>query len=163
MFQQQLPITGCVRPRNRWANQWERKRLKKLRLTRGGIFWGQKNKRWILQALERRTGRTMAWVVCGQSWCGTAGKLYHKLSPLKEGVFDTDDWKGYSKVWPTEQHGIGEKTQFAWNNSRHYLGKMAGRSKIGSRSEEMISLSKARWQALIQAEIFQDHQTKLYL
>ena len=55
--------------------------------------------------MECRTGRTAA----------TAGKLDHKLSLLKEGVFDTDDGKGYSKVWPTEQHGIGEKTQFAWN------------------------------------------------
>ena len=49
------------------------------------------------------------------------------------------------------------------SSSRHYLGEMTGRSKIATRSEEMISLSKARWQALIQAEIFQDHQTKLYL
>ena len=127
----------------------------------------------FFEVKKTRDGPSKPWsVVQGELWPGlcvgsrdaaTAGKLDHKLSPLKESVFDTDDWKGYSKVWPTEQHGIGKKTQFAWNNSRHYLGKRAGRSKIGSRSEEMISLSKARWQALIQAEIFQDHQTKLYL
>ena len=74
----------------------------------------KKNKRWILQALERRTGRTMAWVV-GSRNAATAGKLDHKLSPLKECVFDTDDGKGYRKVWPTERHVIGKKTQYAWN------------------------------------------------
>ena len=74
----------------------------------------KKNKRWILQALERRTGRTMAWVV-GSRNAATAGKLDHKLSPLKECVFDTDDGKGYSKVWPTERYVVGKKTQFAWN------------------------------------------------
>ena len=46
------------------------------------------------------------------------------------------------------------------SNSRHHLGRMTGRSKIGSRSEEMISLSMARWQTLTQVEIFQDYQTK---
>ena len=56
----------------------------------------------------------MAWVV-GSRNVATAGKLDHKLSPLKECVFDTDDGKGYSKVWPTERYVIGKKTQFAWN------------------------------------------------
>ena len=63
MFQQQLPIIGFVRPRNRWANQWRGKWWKKLRLTRCNIFWGQKNKRGILKVLEHSTGQTMAWVV----------------------------------------------------------------------------------------------------
>ena len=58
--------------------------------------------------MECRTGRTAAWVV-GSRNAATAGKLDHKLSLLKEGVFATDDGKGYSKVWPTERHVIGKK------------------------------------------------------
>ena len=100
--------------------------------------------------MERRTERATAWVV-GSRNAATAGKLGHKLSPLKECLFDTDDGKGYSKVWPTERHAIGKNTIFQEqnnSNSRQYLGIMTGRSKIGSRSEEMIFLLKARWQAL---------------
>ena len=67
--------------------------------------------------MERRTGQTMAWVV-GSRNAATAGKLDHKLSLLKEGVFATDDGKGYSKVWPTERHVIGKKTQFTWNRKQ---------------------------------------------
>ena len=91
--------------------------------------------------MECRTGRTAAWVV-GSRNAATAGKLDHKLSLLKEGVFDTDDGKGYSKVWPTERHVIGKKHNLPGtgnnSNSRHHLGRMTGRSKIGSRSEEIF-------------------------
>ena len=117
--------------------------------------------------MERRTERTTAWVV-GSRNVATAGKLGHKLSPLKECLFDTDDGKGYSKVWPTERHVIGKKhTIFLEQNitpiAETSVEGMTGRSKIDSRSEEMISLSKARWQALTQPETFQDYQTNLYL
>ena len=111
--------------------------------------------------MERRTERTTAWVV-GSRNVATAGKLGHKLSPLKECLFDTDDGKGYSKVWPTERHAIGKNTIFQEqnnSNSRQYFGLMTGRSKISSRSEEMIFLLKAWWQALTPVEIFQDYQT----
>jgi IS1 family transposase len=66
------------------------------------------------QSLGASYRQTMAWVV-GSRNAATAGKLYHQRSPLKEGVFDTDDGQGYSKACPTERHVIGEKTQFAWN------------------------------------------------
>ena len=150
MCQKQLPIIGCVRPRNRWPNRWERKRWKKLRLTRSGIFLSSKKQRWILKGLEHRTEQATAWVV-GSRNADTAGKLGHKLSPLKECLFDTDDGKGHSKVWPTEWHAIGKNTIFQEqnnSNSRQDFGIMTGRSTIGSRSEEMIFLLKARWQAL---------------
>ena len=118
-------------------------------------------------SLGASTGRTMAGVV-GNRNAATAGKFHYKLSPLKESVFDTDDGKGYSKVWPTERHVIGKKhTIFLEQNitpiAETTVAGMTGRSKIGSRSEEMISLSKARWQALTQPETFQDYQTNLYL
>ena len=72
------------------------------------FFEVKKNKRWILQVLERPTGRTTAWAV-GSRNAATAEKLDHKLSPQKECVFDTDDGEGYSKVWPTEWHVIRKK------------------------------------------------------
>ena len=73
MFQQQLPITGCVQPRNRWANQWERKRWKKLRLIRGSIFLRSKKQEMDPQSLGTSYGQTMAWVV-GSRYAATAGK-----------------------------------------------------------------------------------------
>ena len=68
----------------------------------------------------------MAWIV-GRRNEATAGKLYHQLSQLKECIFDTNGWKGYRQVWPTERQVRGKKYTFAW-------------SKIVSRSEEMIPL-----------------------
>ena len=105
----------------------------------------------------------MAWIV-GRRNEATAGKLYHQLSQLKECIFDTNGWKGYRQVWPTERQVRGKKHTICLepksSNTRHYLGRMSGRSKIVNRSEEMISLSMARWQAQTQAEIFPDYQTK---
>ena len=93
----------------------------------------------FFEVKKTRDGSSKPWsVVQGELWPGlcvgscdaaTAGKLYHKLSPLKEGVFDTDDWKGYSKVWPTEQHGIGKKHNLPGTIADTTLGKWLAEAK----------------------------------
>ena len=74
---------------------------------------------WVPEDAKDHPASTLIYVIShGSRDAATAGKLYHQLSPLKECVFDTDDGKGYSKVWPTERHVIGKKTQFTWNRKQ---------------------------------------------
>ena len=161
MFLQPRPITGCVRPQNRLANQWLMKILKKSKSTKCGIFYSQKNKKWIIKALDRHTRWTVAWVVSGRN-ATKARKLYNKLSQLKDCTFYTDDWDAFTKFLPRDRHIIGKKhtIPIVQDNSytRHHLGRMTRRTKIVSRSEEMIYLSMTIWYALNTPEIFSDYQ-----
>jgi insertion element IS1 protein InsB len=56
--------------------------------------------------------------------------------------FYTDDWEAYSKVIPKEKHIIGKKYTIGieQNNSniRHFLGRMTRRTKVVSKSAEMV-------------------------
>jgi len=47
---------------------------------RWGILWGQKNRRWIIKAVDRRTRRTVAWVV-GDRHAQTFERLYDQVIP----------------------------------------------------------------------------------
>ena len=57
-------------------------------------------------------------------------------------IFYTDDWEAYSKVLPKERHIIGKAHTIAieQNNSnvRHFLARMTRRTKVVSKSEEMV-------------------------
>ena len=121
------------------------------------FFTVKKNKKWIIKALDRHTRRTVAWVVSGRN-ATTARKLYNKLSHLKDCTFYTDDWDAFTKVLPRDRHIIGKKHTISIeqdnSNTRHHLGRMTRRTKIVSRSEEMIYLSMTLWHALNTPEIF---------
>lgn len=60
-------------------------------------------------------------------------------------TFYTDDWKAYEKVLPADRLVMGKEHTVAieQNNSniRHYLARMTRRTKVVSRSEEMVDLS----------------------
>ena len=123
----------------------------------------KKTKRWIIQALDRNTGRTVAWVV-GARDAATVRRLYCQLEHLSECFFYIDDWDALAKVLPAEQHVIGKKHATSIepdnSNSRHHLGRMRRRTKIVSQSEEMISLSIGLWHALTTQENFLVYQNK---
>ena len=123
----------------------------------------KKNKRWIIKALDRNTGRTVAWVV-GARDAATARRLYCQLEDLNDCLFYTDDWDAGAKVLPSERHLIGKKYTVAIepdnSNTRHHLGRMSRRTKIVSPSEEMIGLSIRLWHALATPEIFTEYQRK---
>lgn len=59
--------------------------------------------------------------------------------------FVTDDWAGFSRVLPENRHHIGKDLTFPIEQSnsdlRHRVGRFHRRSKITSRSEEMIHAS----------------------
>ncbi|SVD22623.1 uncharacterized protein METZ01_LOCUS375477 [marine metagenome] len=63
---------------------------------------------------------------------------------------------------PRDRHIIGKKHTISIeqdnSNTRHHLGRMTRRTKIVSRSEEMIYLSMTLWYALNTPEIFRDFQ-----
>ncbi|MAE18839.1 hypothetical protein CMK12_07915 [Candidatus Poribacteria bacterium] len=89
----------------------------------------------MLKALDRRN-------------VATAEKLYHQLSRPKEPIFYINNWKGYNQVWLPKRQVIGTKHMICLDqnnsNTRHHLGRIASRSKIVSRSKEVLSLSVAR-------------------
>jgi insertion element IS1 protein InsB len=59
--------------------------------------------------------------------------------------FFTDDWEVYRKIIPAERHTIGKKNTVGieQNNSnvRHYTGRFTRRTKVVSKSIEMINIT----------------------
>ncbi|WP_339042335.1 IS1 family transposase [Candidatus Lariskella endosymbiont of Hedychridium roseum] len=96
----------------------------------------QKNKLWIIKAVDRSTRRTVAWVT-GNRDTATFQKLYNKVSHLKECHFYTDDWDAFSKILPKERHTIGKSGTVCIerdnSNTRHHLCRMTRRTKIVSK------------------------------
>lgn len=60
-------------------------------------------------------------------------------------TFYCDEWEAYRKVLPEEALVVGKKHTISieQNNSniRHYLARMTRRTKVVSKSEEMVDLS----------------------
>ncbi|WP_339041451.1 IS1 family transposase [Candidatus Lariskella endosymbiont of Hedychridium roseum] len=83
----------------------------------------QKNKLWIIKAVDRSTRRTVAWVT-GNRDTATFQKLYNKVSHLKECHFYTDDWEAFSKILPKERHTIG-KSGTVLNSCLRLLAQIA--------------------------------------
>jgi insertion element IS1 protein InsB len=112
------------------------------------FFEEKKTKRWVLKAVDRRTRRTIAWVI-GQRDTATVKRLYEKLKHLKKCTFYTDDWDAFAAVLPKDRHVIGKKHTITieQNNSdtRHKLARMIRRTKVVSHSETMIHLSLCLW------------------
>jgi len=118
---------------------------------------GEKNKLWIIKAIDRHTGRTIAWVT-GHRNAKTVRKLYKKLAHLTDCIFYTDDWKAFKKVLPKGRHIIGKEhtTAIESDNSsvRHDMGRFTRKSKVVSQCEIMVDLSFRLWQAVTVSGLF---------
>jgi insertion element IS1 protein InsB len=70
--------------------------------------------------------------------------LYDKLKNFVKHYY-TDDWEVYKEVIPAEKLTQGKKytTGIEQNNSnvRHYLGRMTRRTKVVTKSIEMLNIS----------------------
>ena len=123
----------------------------------------KKNKKWIIKALDRSTGKTVAWVT-GNRDAATFRRLYKKVKHLEKCIFYTDDWSSFSEVLPQERHIIGKSHTVAIerdnSNTRHHLGRMTRRTKIVSKSERMINVSMKLWCAINTPEMFEFFQNK---
>lgn len=122
----------------------------------------KKNKIWIIKAVDRSTGRTVAWVVGGRD-AATFRRLYDKVKHLKDCIFYTDDWDAFAKVLPQERHIIGKSGTVSIerdnSNTRHHLGRMTRRTKVVSKKKQMVYDSIKLWLALTTPDIFAQHQT----
>ena len=125
------------------------------------FHWIKKNKLWIIKALDRASRRTVAWVL-GHRSAATFEKLYDKVSHLTNCTFYTDDWDAFSTILPKERHVIGKAGTTAIeqdnSNTRHHLGRMTRRTKIVSKTEEMVDTTLKLWCALTDPEIFAHFQ-----
>ena len=114
-----------------------------------------------MKAVDRRTGRTVAWVLGGRD-ATTFQRLYDKVKHLTDCIFYTDDWDAFGKVLPPERHIIGKAHTHTIerdnSNTRHHLARMTRRTKVVSKSEHMIHASLKLWCALTVPAIFAYYQ-----
>ena len=108
----------------------------------------KKNKCWIWKALDRDDGRLIDWEV-GDRDSKTLHKLLERLKQWDVTVYYTDDWAPYEKEVATtcpEAHHVVTKSEtvsIERNNSdnRHWFGRFHRKTKIVSKSKEMIDLT----------------------
>ena len=121
------------------------------------LHWLKKNKLWIIKALDRASRRAVAWVL-GRRSAATFQRLYDKVSHLTDCKFYTDDWDAFGKILPSERHIIGKTgtvtTEQNNSNTRHHLGRMTRRTKVVSKTEEMVDTTLKLWCALTTPEMF---------
>ncbi len=125
------------------------------------LHWFKKNKLWIIKALDRVSRKTVSWVL-GRRSAATFRKLYDKVNHLTECIFFTDDWSAFAKVIPKDRHIIGKSGTTAIeqdnSNTRHHLGRMTRRTKVVSKTKEMVDTTIKLWYALSDPEIFDSFQ-----
>ena len=108
----------------------------------------KKNKLWVIKALDKNTGRTIAWEL-GNRDTKTFQRLYNKVKHLTKAVFYTDNWDVFAKVLPSDRHIIGKKytTEIERDNSntRHHLARFTRRTKVVSHNVDMVNNSLKLW------------------
>lgn len=64
---------------------------------------------------------------------------------MSNATFYTDNWEAFSAVLPKNRHIIGKKHTITIeqnnSNTRHYIGRFTRKTKIVSKSEQMVNLS----------------------
>jgi insertion element IS1 protein InsB len=110
-----------------------------------------------MKAVERRTGRTIAWVRGGRD-AATFQRLSDTLKHLTACLFYTDDWEACTQVFPKARQMIGKAHTPALErdnaNTRHHLARMTRRTKVVSKSQDMVHASLKLWCALPVPAIF---------
>jgi insertion element IS1 protein InsB len=107
-------------------------------------FIGKKaDKLWVWRAYDPLQKRTIGWVL-GKRNDAALQELLAKIGTTGR-VFFTDDWEGYHRVIPEAQLYTGKDLTFPIegdnSNVRHYLARFRRRTKVVSRSKQMIDLS----------------------
>ncbi len=117
----------------------------------------KKNKLWVIKALDKRTGRTIAWEL-GKRDTKTFQRLYHKVKHLTKAIFDTDHWEVFAKVLPPDRHIIGKKytskIERDNSNTRHHLARFTRRTKVVSHKVAMVDTTLKLWLALTSDPFF---------
>ena len=121
------------------------------------LYRQKKRKLWVIKAVDRRTGKMIAWVL-GKRNQKTFKRLYDKLKHLKNCIFYTDGWEAFAKILPQARHIVGKKhtTKIESNNSntRHHLGRFTRKTKVVSKCETAVDFSLKLWASFSQPLIF---------
>jgi insertion element IS1 protein InsB len=103
----------------------------------------KKNKVWIWKAVDLMSKRAVGWELGGRD-DGTLKRLLDKVG-IKNHTFITDDFEAYHRCIPQNQLFTGKDLTFPIeqdnSNTRHYLARFRRKSKVTSRSLEMVDLS----------------------
>ena len=116
----------------------------------------QKNKVWLWRAYDPGARRALAWELGGRD-DATCRRLLAKVG-IEGNVFLTDDWEGFHRLLPEEQHFPGKDLTFGIepdnSNVRHHLARFRRRSKVTSRARHMVDGALKLLCHLRQAEHF---------
>ena len=100
-------------------------------------------KLWLLRAFDPVKRRVLPWVL-GSRDTATCQKLLDKIG-IEGRTFLTDDWKVFHKLIPEQQLLTGKDLTFPieQDNSdiRHYLARFRRRTKVVSKTAEMLDAS----------------------
>lgn len=111
--------------------------------------------------MDHRTGRPIAWVLGGRD-AATFQRLYDKLKHLTACIFYPDNGDVFAQVLPKERHITGKAHTHAIerdnSKTRHHLGRMTRRTKVVSKSIDMLQASLKLWCALKVPAIFEAYQ-----
>ena len=109
----------------------------------------KKKKLWVWKAYDRNSGRLIDWEL-GSRDSQTLEKLLVRLLKWKVTVYCTDDWKPYQELLskhPEAHHVVtkSETVAIERNNSdnRHWFARFKRKSKVVSKSKEMVDLTMA--------------------
>jgi insertion element IS1 protein InsB len=107
--------------------------------------------------VDHGTGRTIRWIRSGRD-AAMFQRLYDKVKHLTEYVLYTVDWDVFAQVLLKERHIIGKTHTHTIerdnSNTRHHLARMTRRTKMVSKSEDMIHASLKLWWAFTVPAIF---------
>jgi len=127
-----------------------------------GISSIQKNKLWIIKAVNRRTRKTIAWVLGGRD-STTFRRLYNKIKHIPDCIYYTDNWDAFADVLPEERHIIGKTGTVTIerdnSNTRHNLGRFTRKTKVVSKSDQMVNLTIRLWHYLRKSKVFMVFQS----
>ena len=107
------------------------------------LYRGKKRKLWIWRAIDHSNNKTIGWII-GDRDANTFKKFYEKIKD-KAKLFYTDKWKVYKEIIP--ENKLIQSKKYTYNieqnnsNVRHYLARMTRRTKVVSKSIEMIDIS----------------------
>ena len=100
----------------------------------------EKNKVWVWRAYDPVARRTLAWELGGRD-DATCRRLLDRTG-IEGHVFLTDDWEGFHRLIPEEQHFTGKDLTFGIEQDngdvRHHLARFRRRSKVTSRARHMV-------------------------
>nr|WP_255608275.1 IS1 family transposase [Methylosinus sp. Sm6] len=126
------------------ARTESRKRAGDLDARRDVAFHPKKTRKlWIWRAYDPVARRTVAWIVGGRD-DETCQKLLDKIG-VEGKTFVTDDWDGYHRLIEEDQLFTGKDLTVPIerdnSNVRHFLARFRRRTKVVSKSQEMVDLS----------------------